>query len=233
MLNSFRYAGKASTEFGVYISGAGTFAAPEREVEVVTIPGKNGDLLYDNKRYRNTEISYRCGIVKDFESNFKAFRNWILSRRGYQRLTDSYHPNEFYQAYVLAELNPELTADLKAGEFTMTFSRKPERYLIDGEIPKDMTASGTIYNPTLFASAPLIRVNGTGTLMVNDTLITITGDQMYTDIDCEIQDAFYGDLNLNSRVTVDGFEFPKLEPGENTITLNGVTIQITPRWYIL
>ncbi len=233
MLNSFRYAGKASTEFGVYISGAGTFAAPEREVEVVTIPGKNGDLLYDNKRYRNTEISYQCGIVKDFESNFKSFRNWILSRRGYQRLTDSYHPNEFYQAYVLAELNPDLTADLRAGEFTMTFSRKPERYLIEGEIPKDMTASGTIYNPTLFASAPLIRVSGNGTLTVNGTLITVTGDQEYTYIDCELQDAYYGELNLNSKVTVDDWDFPKLSPGENTITLNGVTIQITPRWYIL
>ena len=233
MLKSFRYAGRDSKEFGIYISGASTFSAPERDVTSVSVPGRSGDLLYDNNRYRNAEISYRCGIVKDFARNFQAFRSFALSQKGYQRLEDGYHPDEFYLAYIPTGLTPEVTPDLKAGEFTLSFMRKPQRFLKDGEFPITLSASGTIYNPYDFAAKPLIRVTGTGTVMVNDTLITITGSQAYTDIDCDIQDVYMGDLNLNSLVTVDGYEFPALEPGDNTITLSGVTVEITPRWFIL
>lgn len=232
MLKSFVYAGKDSKEFGVYISGDGTYAAPQREVEAVSVPGRNGDLLYDNGRYPNVPHTYRCGIVRDFEQNYAAFRNFLLSQRGYQRLQDAYHPEEFYEAYVSADLNPNLTANLKRGEFEVVFTRKPQRFLEGGDHAVALS-QGTIYNPTLFASRPLLTLYGTGTITVNDTIVTITGSQAFTVIDCDLGDAYMGSLNLNDKVTVSGYDFPTLEPGENTIALSGVTGTIRPRWYIL
>lgn len=231
MFNYFVFNGKSSMEFGVYISGDGTFSAPERDQEAIQVPGRTGDLLYDNKRYRNTTFSYKCGIVRNFEENFAAFRSFMLSQKGYQRLEDSYHRDEFVLAYVSDELNPEMIADLKAGQFVLTFTRKPQRFLKSGERAVTVS-SGTFLNPTSFDASPLILCEGAGTLTINDTVITITGDQEYTYLDCDLQDAYYGSTNLNPYVTVSGYEFPKLEPGSNTISISGLTsVKITPRWW--
>ena len=54
MINYFTFDGKTSTDFGMYISGSGTYNAPERDVTTYNIPGRNGDLIVDNGRFLNT-----------------------------------------------------------------------------------------------------------------------------------------------------------------------------------
>lgn len=228
--NYFIFGGTPSRDFGVYISGDGTFTAPERDMTTVAVPGRNGELLIDNGRYRNVSITYRCGIVRNFKTNLSGFQNMLLSGKTYKRLEDTYHPDEFYLAYVSDAVTPSVVANLKAGEMTVTFSRKPQRYLKSGEVPQTL---GNIFNPTSFDALPLMRVYGAGTVTINGTTITITGSQAFTDIDFELQDAYMGTTNLNGNVSVSGYEFPKLIPGQNVITLSGVTGVITPRWYTL
>ena len=53
MMNAFQFNGRSSSEFGVYISGGGTYNAPERDVEFMAMPGRSGDLLIDNGRFKN------------------------------------------------------------------------------------------------------------------------------------------------------------------------------------
>ena len=94
--------GKSSAGYGVYITGQAVYNAPEREVEMITIPGRNGSFAFDKGRFENITVTYPAGIFADTESDFSEaisdFRNFLCSRSGYVRLQDDYNPNEYRMA---------------------------------------------------------------------------------------------------------------------------------------
>ena len=45
--------GQSSGTYGVYITGEAVYNAPARDVEMVTIPGRNGQLALDKGRFEN------------------------------------------------------------------------------------------------------------------------------------------------------------------------------------
>lgn len=233
MRNYLIFNGADSRDFGVYISGQGTFGAPARAYNVIPIAGRNGDLVTHEKRLENVSVTYRAFIYANFEANLRNFRNFLLSCIGYQKLTDSYHPDEYRMALWDSSFDPEVTSKNDAGEFTLTFNCKPQRFLNSGEEVTTLTADGSITNPTLFPAQPLLRVYGDGILGVNSQSITITGSDVYTDIDCEMMDAYKGTANKNHTITLSDYNFPVLRAGVNNFTLGtGITkVEITPRWW--
>lgn len=235
MHNYLVYNNKNITDFGVGISGSGTFSAPKRELETVSVPGRSGDLTMDNGRYNNIEITYPCYIYRDFARSFNDFRAFMLSNVGYKRLEDTYHPDEFRKAYVATNLDPKVYALNWSGEFDLTFSCMPQRFLKLGEVSITLEENSLLVNPTLFDAAPLIRVYGSGILGVGENTITIEDVDDYIDIDCDIQDAYYGFENYNSKITLNSGAFPKLSPGENGIAMSGdiTRVDILPRWWTL
>lgn len=254
--------GRDSKDFGVYISGSGTFDAPKRDTEAVAVPGRNGVLLFDNGRYENLTITYPAFISQDFAENFDAFKAFMLSQSGYHRLEDTYHPDEYRLASYEGPLAPEVGAINRYGHFDIVFNCKPQRFLKSGEetveITQDMAISNpTLYavpspiqtevgtldigsygmaiiNPTLYAAAPLIRAYGVGIFYIGSYGIEITEADEYTDIDCDIQDAFKGATNCNGNIVLLSNDFPKIEPGKNNIAISGITkLEILPRWYTI
>lgn len=174
---ALEFDGVSSRNYGVYITGEAVFNAPERDVEMITIPGRNGAFALDNGRFQNIEVSYPAGIFADNEEDFAVaiseFRNYLCSKRGYCRLQDEYNPDEYRLAIYKSGLEVE-PAFLKAGEFTITFECKPQRFLTIGETKQTIATSGdTITNPTLFESGPLLEVEGDGNIEFNGYKITI------------------------------------------------------------
>ena len=235
MRNYFTLDGVDSRTFGVYISGQGTFSAPARPYEAQPVPGRNGDILTGGKRLENGTLTYPAFIVRDFENNIRGLRNFLLSRVGYVRLSDSYHPGEYRMVYYGEAFEPEVTERNNAANFELVFGCKPQRFLTSGETAKVYTnsGSGTITNPTRFPSQPLIRVYGTGTVGIGSTTITITAADGYTDIDCAIMAAYKGTTNRNAYVQLNTLDFPTLPPGNTGISLSGgvTRVEITPRWW--
>ena len=156
-----------SRDFGVYITGAGVFNAPSRDVEMVEIPGRNGAYALDKGRFGNIEVTYPAGLFgideADFADAISNFRNALASKKGYQRLTDDYNPTEYRMAVFAAGLQVT-PSRLKAGEFDITFNCRPQRYLTSGETAVTVTSGGTITNPTLFDASPLLLVDGYGSI---------------------------------------------------------------------
>lgn len=233
MRNYFTLNGVDSRDFGVYITGSGTFSAPRREYSMVPIPGRNGDLVGNEKRFENLELTYPAFIYTNFKQNIRDFRNFLLSLVGYHILIDTYHPDEFRMALYEGEFEPEVEPKNDAGSFDIVFNCKPQRYLLTGEVVTTMTASGSITNPTAFDSQPLLRVYGTGQLGINSDTITISEADVYTDIDCEMMDCYKAGVSKNSKVSFTGYNFPVLRSGVNNISLGaGITqVEITPRWW--
>lgn len=163
--------GEQSGDYGLYITGAGTFNAPQRDVEMVTIPGRNGSFAHDRGRFENIEVTYPAGVYGSDESDFADkiadIRAWLCSKKGYVRLTDEYNPNEYRLAVYKSglEVSPAL---LKAGEFDLVFECKPQRFLTSGETAQTIAASGdTLTNPTRFNARPMLEVNGYGKIGIN------------------------------------------------------------------
>lgn len=351
--------GVKSSDYGVWINGRETFNAPARRYKEYAIPGRNGVLTIDEGAFEEQEVTYPAFIVNNFSANVQAFRNALMARNGYVRLTDSYHPDEFYLAKYMSGLEADVTPWGRAGKFDLTFKRDPRRFLLSGETPityrnpnanyipypfrgqilgsgvtyteqdGSVTVNGTagsdgstyllldgqleglqdgtkyklsgcpsggsadsyclfvvgyptrdigngvnfiyrtgvpiynirievepgvtvsnkvftpkltladgetptdIENPTLFASNPLIRVTGSGTVGIGDNTITVGSGYAYVDIDSEIQNCYCGTQNANAIVSFSTGEFPTLPPGVTGITVgSGITsVQITPRWY--
>ena len=169
--------GESSADYGVYITGQAVFNAPEREVEMITIPGRNGTFALDKGRFENVTVTYPAGIFADTDEDFSEaisdFRNWLCSRQGYVRLEDDYNPNEYRLAVYKSGLEVEL-AQLKAGEFNIVFECKPQRFLKSGETEITVTSGDDITNPTLFDAHPELQVVGYGTINIGGKEIIIT-----------------------------------------------------------
>ena len=205
------------------------------DVERTQIPGRNGDLLLSNHRYQNVEITYHVGIKRDFDRNYTSFMNFLLKEPGYHRLEDSYH-GEYYRMAVLdKEVSPKLGFQNFSGTFDLTFSCMPQQYLKSGERLQVLTGSGTVFNPTMYAAKPLLRIYGKGMLTVGDEQVTVTENDSFIDLDCELEDAFRDTVNLNSCIELAGGDFPSLAPGSTSITFgSGITkVELIPRWWCL
>lgn len=232
MIQTLTIGGRNLADFGVYISGEGTYNAPERSITEEVVPGRNGSLIIDNGRYQNIEVSYPAFIIRDFPRNMAGLRSYLTSLRGYSRLEDSYHPDEYRMAALSGGLDVKTSGYMnREGKFTLTFNCKPQRFLRSGEYAIPVESGATVYNPTLFDAKPLIRVYGNGSITVNGETMEWSGSSEYVDIDCDIQDCYYMGANMNSYVTGD---FPVLSPEDNVIVFTGSTsVRITPRWWIL
>ena len=185
---SLFFDGEDSRSYGVYITGEAVYNAPERDVEMIEIPGRNGAFALDNGRFQNIEVAYPTGIFASTEADFRTavsnFRNFLCSKRGYVRLTDEYNPDEYRLAVYKSGLEVSPTM-LKAGEFEIVFDCKPQRFLTSGETAVTVANNGRLTNPTLFPSNPLLRVDGYGD-------ITINGETM------NIDNAFVGNIPVTS-----------------------------------
>lgn len=229
------YGNKPTIDFDVWISGSGTFDAPERDVEMVSIPGRNGDLTFDNGRFNNIEVRYPAFISNNFTKNMEDFRAYAKSLIGYQRLEDTYHPEQYREAILIDGFNPETIALNRGANFEIVFNCKPQRWLKSGEdyLP-DITGAITIHNPTYYEAKPFIRVYGPGTFTIGDCRVQITTATEYTDLDCELHDAFHGFDNRNQYVKLLSGKFPSLPPGDVLIDKGTTTkLQIKPRWYTI
>lgn len=234
MINFIVFNGKKLKDYGVFISGEAVFDAPKRDTTSVKVPGRNGELTLDNGRYENITIKYPAFIVRSFKERISELRNFVLSQSGYQRLEDTYHPDEFRLAKWESDFSVKPDEALLAGEFDLKFNCYPQRFLKSGENAIEITSATTIINEQMTTALPLIRAYGTGTFTINGVTAQITSASSYTDIDCDLQECFKDTLATNCNENVVLTTFPELKPGENTISMSGITkLEITPRWWRL
>lgn len=256
MLNYFTFNDNQSKSYGVYISGSGVFNAPERAYEMITIAGRNGDLIISQNRFQNIEVTYPAFVATSFKTNLENFRSMLMSTNTYARLSDTYNPDEFRAAFIGDGLEVSPTQMLDAGEFDITFSCKPQRFLTSGEIALEITSGDSVTNPTLFDARPVLYVVGYGQIQVGSQTITISNTYPSIVIDSEIMDCYastgnplvnsaivgsavlgYNNYtaNANSAVTFSNGEFPLLKEGTTTITYSNTiaSLTLTPRWWRL
>lgn len=233
MRNYFTFATIDSRDYGVYISGTNVFNAPERAYELIEVPGRNGAVIGPERRFSNIELEYPAFIYSSFKSNIRGLCNALSAVNGYARLADSYHTDEFRMAVFINGVNISPTRPLRAGEFDLYFSCKPQRYLTIGQTEVTVEDGDSLMNPTNFNSLPRIEVAGYGDLQIGDQVITIDDIWPSIVIDSELGDCFSGSYNANGQVSFSTNDLPVLVPGANEITFDNTitSLKITPRWW--
>lgn len=176
IFKSLRFGEIDTRGYDVFISGDAVFDSPDRDIEMVEIPGRNGSFALDKGRFANIEVTYPAGIgemnAASFKRKIEGLRNALASQRGYQRLEDDYNGEEYRMAIYKGglEVSP---ASLKAGQFDIVFDCKPQRFLKSGDEENTITSGDTITNPTLFDSHPLLKIEGYGNININDEPIIV------------------------------------------------------------
>lgn len=228
------------SEFGVVISGEGTYNSAQRDVEVFSVEGRNGDLVVDKGRYHNVTVKYPISIARKFPENAAALRAFLGSLRGYKRIEDDYHPDYYRLGYFTGPVEYAVGHLSRFGEATLKFNCKPQRFLIDGETAVSFQEPSHLINHTNEIALPLITVYGTGPgeVTVGGVTVDILALEDQIALDCEIQSAYrkMGDAppeNKNGAVAAP--TFPSLNPGINAISWTGeiTKVEIIPRWWTL
>lgn len=235
MIHYLIYNGESSADYDLLVGAQNTFNAPKRSVTKYTIPGRNGDLIKDNGCFENISVPYTVVCKSGFKNLADSISAWLKSPTSYCRLEDSHH-SEYYRMGLVTDAITYTTGALNhSAKATVTFDCKPQKWLTEGERVEKFTSAGTIFNPTKFASKPLIKVygNGQSTLKIGDYSMSLNL-QAYVTIDSELMDCTRGNMNMNSYVVL-ASGFPELKSGMNLITFTGgiTSIEITGRWWTI
>ncbi len=200
-----------------------------------------------NKRYESTEVEGRDGSLTRFlgyeDLKFSLNFNILFQTDIKQKLREikgvfatagtlSFDdaPN-FYYKIKQAQISETESVIKASGVFSVEFIAEPYEYETSAT-GNYSVKSFTIANKTTTTALPVIKIYGTGTVVlnINGRGITITGLTSDITIDSDLQEAYSG-LTTNMNSNMNG-EFPILKTGNNTITITGnvTKVEINPKW---
>lgn len=232
MLDYLVYNDVSSVDFKAYLSGAGAFELPERDYEKIEIPGRNGDLIIDNEKYKNVEIRYPMIIMEDFEINKRAMMRKFEYPFGYKRLEDTFNPDYYRIGFLKGIEDSKTNWHYDAGSFVLVFDCKPQMYLKSGENSIFVSGTETVLNATNEIALPIIKITGTGQFSINNDTFALLNNTSVTIVDSEAREVYEGTINRNDDFERYNYDLPKLYVGDNVIMCDsGISLEIIPRWW--
>ena len=236
MLNeTFYLDGIDARSAGIQLQAPIEFSEAVPVVEAQTIPGRNGDLIWETGSYENRSGSAPCFCLqKDVEKAVSSAGRFLMGKKGYRRLETSDDPDHYWMARV--ENSPQIAMRLRTlAPFEIGFDCKPQRFVKEGENAIIFKNRGFLRNPYGQVALPIIKVYGysAGLLKIGDCYVNIksfdSSGVIY--LDSDTQNAYNDNGNKND--SIDSSVFPVLEDGENIISFNGGIsgIEIVPRWW--
>lgn len=256
MRNYFTFGGVDSRTYGLYTSGSGRFTMATREYELVSVPGRSGDIALGGRRISNFDIVYPCVMVpvngrygnyNTLQEAFFALRNALLSVNGYAELRDSYTSGAYYHGIFMGDIDMDSTRKMDAGEVELEFSCKPQRFL-DATSSVAIQSSGTVLLQTNgHRGYPIITVKGTGSFTFWSGTIaqSITISQNFADglvINSVLKECYSvanNNVSANQYVRFAKYKFPEVwelgdsKPLQTGINSYGITGTLLVRWYDL
>lgn len=231
--------GISSEDYHIQVEHPPGYDIPERDYEIVHVPGRNGDVVIDKGSYQNKDRSYEIAIGSEdrlFPEMASKISEWLHSTTGYARLEDSYEPEHYRMAVYKEETEIENILG-HGGRATIKFNCKPQRFLKTGDRVVTFSSSGILKNQTYQAADPIITIygSGEGVLNVGGYVVSISNITEPVIVDSEIQDVYSKNMENLNGITSLNKGFPKLKRGENEISFSGgiTSVEVKPRWWML
>ena len=117
---------KINKEFNFKVKSSNHLTKPKKKLELISIPGRTGDLIIDEGARENFTLIIE-GYIDARETNLKALCNsldtWLNSTTGYQ--TIAFDDGTVLKAVLISEIDPvEVVKNF--GELTLEFSAYKE-----------------------------------------------------------------------------------------------------------
>ena len=223
--------GTTASSLGVKVSYRPDMPTPEKNIEEVVIPGRDGALIEWDGTYADIEIEVDMNFIippDNWGYMFRRVKLW-LSKTGNLRFSDD--PDYFYKVKNIV-INTTERAVREAGEFTAVFRCDPYIYAKAGT--NEINLSEATYNPGAVAK-PVYKIIGEGLcrLTVNGKTFSINVGQNAT-IDTDLMLTYRQDSEImNADVTGDYADL-WLQEGENTLSApSNFTVTVIPNWRYL
>ena len=191
MLNeTFYLDGIDARSVGIRLQVPIEFSESVPVIKAQTIPGRNGDLIWETGSYENRSGSASCFCLqKDVEKAVSSAGRFLMGKKGYRRLETSDDPDHYWMARV--ENSPQIAMRLRTlAPFEIGFDCKPQRFVKSGENPIVFTSNGSLFNHYGQVALPFITVyyKGDCSLTVGDCVVKLKG-KWYNEtyLDAELQ----------------------------------------------
>lgn len=235
----FEYKGKRSSDFGLRIQNALSITTPEQDIELIEVPGKDGDLAMDKKRLKGVPKPFPCTLDvpegKTVDSISKEIAEWLRTDVGWDKLYFSGYEGYEYEALCYETFDIEETLRTR-GKTVINFRLKPYKFRVGSRNAVEMKNGQAIVNTEKRAAKPLIKIAGTGNITIKNNgldWLVLTAVDGYITIDSARMSVYKDNTSLFSKMnaTLDPL-FPLLMPGENKLTWTGTVtkLELIPRW---
>ncbi|CEN27822.1 MULTISPECIES: hypothetical protein [Pseudolactococcus] len=212
---------------GFALKGRPSIPSANKKIEKIEVEGRDGSLTrflgYEDLKF---SLAFNILFQKDIKQKLREIKGIIASA---SQLSFDDSPTFFYKIKQ-AQISDTETVIKSSGIFTVELVCEPFEY--EQANTTTYTSSATIVNRTTTTALPIIKVTGTGTvvLKVNGVGITLTGLTTNIVLDSAIQEAYTG-LTTNMNSNMNG-EFPIFNIGNNSISWDGnvAKIEITNNW---
>ena len=204
---------------------------PTLRVETVKVPGRDGELtLSGMPSYEAMVLECECMVPS--VDKISAAAAWLTGRGDLVLGND---PTYAYDAQVIDEIRFEKILRGHAHRrFTVPFLCQPLKKKATTEPNIELTAPGMVVNIGHVPSRPLIKIEGSGNvvLAVGAYSLSITDINTSILIDSDLGMATNGTVNESYKVSG---EWPLLVVGNNAVGWTGTVskVTITPRWRYL
>lgn len=170
--------GISCENYGIVVESYPKRIIPEKQYEILSVPGRNGDLIFDQNAYKNYTQTYSVFLKAEsanlsVEGAVQRLNEWLFpALSGYATLRDDYDPNTYRLAYFSGGLDVSNIMNTQ-GRVDLEFYCKPQRFRYNkGTVSATATgkaASAIVQAPTGFSlmpARPYIEAIANGVTMV-------------------------------------------------------------------
>ena len=233
-MGSFTFNGVSSTTHGLRVTSDYVINSTGNDVETVSVPGRDGDLLISKNRLKSVTIELPCTVLSsrkltDAESDIS---NW-LNVDGYKDLTLSWDPDFIYRSAFIETF--EIASLMRQfGKVKLNFLTYPVKFYKQGRTTQTLSNGATINGLGNVNAKPIITLVGSGdcTLTINGRKTKLRAVQNTITLDMQARQVFSGNLPAWDKVVrAPQYEMPYLDAGRNLISWDGdFTIKMAPYW---
>lgn len=257
MKYTVEFNGILNEQFQIFPTRRPNIPCPVYDLEEVKIPGRDGILHIDNRRYKPITIPIEfnyIGAADMWASTWRTVKKWLSARNTTLKFSDD--SDYFYNVYnVVLDENERVTK--RIGRFTANFVCNPYVYLDSGAISMGMdktalclatsdghyltTSSGTLLQTSYWSTSivnsldichPTYEIVGNGKceMLINGHEIKTTVRERLI-IDTDLQAAYRMDGEKVNQTISGRYPDMWLQPGENVIIMqNAFDLFIRPNW---
>lgn len=233
-MGSFTFNGVSSTTHGLRVTSDYVINSTGNDVETVSVPGRDGDLLISKNRLKSVTIELPCTVLSsrkltDAESDIS---NW-LNVDGYKDLTLSWDPDFIYRSAFIETF--EIASLMRQfGKVKLNFLTYPVKFFKQGRTTQTLSNGATVNGLGNVNAKPIITLVGSGdcTLTINGRKTKLRAVQNTITLDMQARQVFSGNLPAWDKVVrAPQYQMPYLDAGRNLISWDGdFTVKMAPYW---